>query len=283
MLAASSGLALAGCAVGLGPPDRIIDLSSGKDLSADDLLAVLRRADHVLLGERHDNRGHHERRGRLIVSMGVTASVVAEHVERGRQVGYGADVLARLLAAGFDSKSWQWPLHEPLFLPVLRSGIRLVGGNLSRSLARQIARGEPGALPAELRDAIDAAPLSSAAQAALDRDLIEGHCGQLPADRLPSMRLAQRARDASMAFAMKANPGRPTVLVAGNGHVRKDAGVPTVLRQLSRHDTIVSVGFAEHGAGLAEQPYDFVWITPGVTRADPCAGFRMPTAAPTPA
>ena len=33
----------------------------------------------------------------------------------------------------------------------------------------------------------------------MDRELLAGHCGKLPADRMPGMRAAQKVRDASMA------------------------------------------------------------------------------------
>lgn len=283
LIGGAGALVQAGCATFGDADDRIFKLGTGQELSAQDLAAVLRRTDRVLLGERHDNPLHHQRRGAFIASLGITAVVVAEHLPRGARASYGADVLDRLLAAGFDAKAWQWPAHQGLFGPVLAAGQMLVGGNLPRAVARQIGREGAAAVPEELREWIESAPLSANAQAALDRDLINGHCGQLERTRLISLRMAQRARDASMALAMKGAGGRPSVLVAGNGHVRKDHGVPVILRRLAPLDSVVSVGFAEHGSPSTELPYDYVWITRGMSRIDPCKDFVMPsTTAATP-
>jgi hypothetical protein len=75
------------------------------------------------------------------------------------------------------------------------------------------------------------------------------------------------------------------ILVAGNGHVRKDTGVPAYLETSVR---IASVGFVEASeevlrARVLPQDmleevagYDFVWITPPVPRDDPCASLDRP-------
>lgn len=268
----------------------------------------LRQADIVLLGERHDNPAHHRLRGQWLYSLrGSSAVVVAEHLTLGRQVDAAAaaqDLLPALQAAGFDARGWAWPLHrplfEPLFSPVLAAGLTpklppslpLWGGNLPREAARDIARRGEAAwdehlgptLAQRLRDA----PLPPPAQAALDQALIDGHCGQLPAARVPAMRAAQRARDAAMAQALlqaHAAGARPVVLVAGNGHVRRDHGVPQLLAAWAPGLTVVSVVLDEQGAGpevlAAAGPADVRWTTPGVpSRNDPCAGMTLPAGAP---
>ena len=268
------------CASLADAPDRLLDVASGREISRADLLARLRKAQHVLLGERHDNPHHHARRGALIAELGPGAVVVAEQLPRGARVNDGADLLARLVAAGFEPRSWQWPQHRALFAAVVHAGLPLHGGNAPRDLVRQTAREGPSAWPADLRRVIEAAPLDAAARDALDQDLVAGHCGQLPAARVPAMRAAQRTRDASMALALVAAGGRPSVLVAGNGHVRLDHGVPQLLRAMAPQALLVSVGFGEPGTDATAAPYDVLWITPGVERADPCAGFHMPPMRP---
>ena len=276
----STALLLAGCAAAPATTDdRIVDTASGREIGRDELIARLRAADIVLLGEQHDNPHHHQRRGALIAELGAGTVVVAEHLPRGQRVAPGADPLARLQAAGFDPKGWRWPLHEGLFAPVLAAGIPVLGGNAPLETVRAVARQGDAALPAELAAAIAAAPLPPAAQAALDQDLLDGHCGQLPAARVPPMRAAQRVRDASMAAALLAAAdagAKPALLVAGNGHVRSDHGVPTLLRAQRPGLRITSVCFVE--SARSDLPCEFRWITPGppVPRQDPCAGFKMP-------
>lgn len=272
------GAALAGCA-GWGPStERILELPSGRTIDRAALLQALRHADLVLLGEQHDNPHHHRRRGELLAELGPAAVVLAEHMPAPAQVGAAGELESRLAAAGFDARAWQWPLHRPLFAAVLDRGLPLRGANADIALVRRVSREGEAALPAPWRERLAAAPLPADAQASLDRDLVDGHCGHLGAARLPAMRLAQRLRDASMAQAMLDAGGRPAVLVAGNGHVRMDHGVPQLLRAWRPAATVVAVGFAEEGAEPAGQPYTHLWITPGVQRGDPCAGFRMPAA-----
>jgi len=281
----AAALALGGCAApGVTSSDTLTDLGSGRRIDRDELLAALLRADLVLLGEQHDNPLHHQRRGELLAALGAAAgggvTVVAEHLTRGQAVRFGEDLPASLAAAGFEPKGWGWPLHQPLFAAVQRAGLPLSGGNLPRELARAIARQGGAALPADLAALLAAAPLDAAAQAALDADLQRGHCGQLPAARLPAMRLAQRARDAAMAQALLASGGRPAVLLAGNGHVRSDYGVPRLLAAQRPGARWLAVGFVDDGADLAPgaAPYTHLWRTAAPVRSDACAGFTLPAA-----
>lgn len=288
-LAGPALLLPAACATGPAATDRIVDRASGRERTRAELLAALRQADAVLLGEQHDNPLHHQRRGALVAELGAGAAVVAEQMPRGRRVDAGGaprpadDLLARLEAAGFEPAAWGWPLYRPLFAPVLAAGLPLQGGNLPREQARRIARDGDAAWPDDLRRLLDAAPLSPAAQAALDQDLLDGHCGQLPAARVPAMRAAQRARDASMAQALLAlhDAGhRPVVLLAGNGHVRSDHGVAPLLQAARPGLRVLSVCFGEPAGAAADAPCSVLWVTPGVQRPDPCAGFRMPAPRP---
>lgn len=260
----------------------------GRAVTRGEVLAVLAEADFILLGERHDNPHHHSTRAELIdalISKTPTRKpgIVMEYLERGERLDPQRPLMEEMQRAGFSDQGWQWPLHEPLFTVARAAGLDILGGNLKRADARRIAmRGEPE-LDAELAAQLTRAPLTSAAQQRLDDDLNAGHCGHLPAARLPNMRLAQRARDAAMATALLAAPSGRAVLLAGNGHVRHDYGVAPMLRQLAPSQRSVSIGFFESGPGL--EPYlaelrgafDFYWITPPVERDDPCAGFKLPT------
>lgn len=268
-------LALAGCAAWRGGGERIVEAAGGREITRDELLQRIRTSDYTLLGELHDNPHHHARRAELLRELGGGIAVVAEHLPRGAPVSFGPDLGASLTAAGFDAKGWRWPLHEPLFAALAQTGAVLTGGNLARDLARRIAReGEP-ALSPELAAILRAAPLPAAAQAVLDAELVAGHCGQLPPARVPGMRWAQRARDASMALTLEEARARPALLLAGNGHVRLDHGVGRLLAARHPQARLVSVAFAEPGASAAELSCTHLWITEGVAREDPCAGMVL--------
>ncbi|MFO0450962.1 MAG: ChaN family lipoprotein, partial [Pseudomonadota bacterium] len=128
----------------------------------------------------------------------------------------------------------------------------------------------------------------------LIEDLVAGHCGHLPPERTIPMVHAQRLRDAAMAATLErardalgaagtlvaaatADAAPLAVLVAGNGHARRDYGVPTLLGA----ESVLVVGFVEVVPGRDDpagyepaDAFDFVWFTPRVDEPDPCRQFR---------
>ena len=259
---------------------QIIDLSTGAQISEDALAEQLRTRDVVLLGELHDNARHHALRARLIARFaGKQTTVVAEHLPAPARVTFHHALRDDLESAGFDTKGWGWPLHEPLFDAIRVQGLPLVGGNLPKGFSKQLMMKGETALPSVLADAYRKSPLSSAAQGRLDSDLVDGHCGKLPEKYVPPMRLVQRATDLSMAEMLLEH--RPSVLVAGNGHVRKDYGVPQVITALAPSANIAAVGFYEEGTDRQELVqslagrYDYVWLTERAERSDPCENFKI--------
>lgn len=270
-----SGALLAGCAgPAPGARERIVETASGREVSREALLGALRASDYALLGELHDNPRHHALRGELVTALGGGLQVRAEHLMQGRRVRFDRDLRSCLVDAGFDEKGWQWPMHEPLFAAVAAAGDTLEGANAAQDLVRRAAREGRAALPDELAALIDRAELPAAGRAALEADLLQGHCGQLDAKRVPSLVWAQRTRDAAMAQSLRearaAGGGKPVLLLAGNGHVRRDYGVPLLLAQAEPAARVLAVGFGESGEDAAGAPYDYLWLTAPASREDPC-------------
>jgi uncharacterized iron-regulated protein len=121
----------------------------------------------------------------------------------------------------------------------------------------------------ELR--LDALPADSRRKH--EEAIATGHCNLLPADALPARARAQMARDIVMARAVRPYVERGVVLLAGNGHVRRDIGVSFWLAPDERRSA-VSIGMLERdddGSG-AETAADFdaYVITERAERADPC-------------
>jgi uncharacterized iron-regulated protein len=283
LLSLAAGAPLSGCATGgKAPGERIVDASTGHAVSRVEVLERMSDSAFILMGELHDNALHHERRAALLHDIGKPISVVVEHLPSGAAPALmanarGDTLLQALQGAGFDARGWRWPIHESVFAAIASSGHSLRGGNLPRELARRVALDGPAALPADLRHAIESAPLTAAATAALEQDLIDGHCGRLPVQQMPRMVWAQRGRDAAMAAALREARAGPSqgvaVLLAGNAHVRRDYGVAGILAQAQPTARVLSIAFLETGAALPPGAFDLAWITPGVRRSDPCAAL----------
>jgi uncharacterized iron-regulated protein len=247
---------------------RIWDVRAGVFVSAHDVHTRAASATHVILGETHDNPEHHRLQRLALESLPDRRALAMEQfdsehqaaIDAARARGAGAEEVAD--AGGFDRKGWNWPLYRPLVEFAVQRGWPIVAANLSRTEARRIMSAPASAaMPPELREA-------------LERDIIDGHCGQAPdAKRLAGMVQAQRARDERIASTLKGK----TVLITGNGHARRDRGVPLYLADAG----VVSIAYIEVDASKwAPQDYlqgfftpasfDYLWFTPRAQREDPC-------------
>jgi uncharacterized iron-regulated protein len=255
----------------------------GARITTPELLRRIGSADIVLLGEVHDNPVDHALRGALISAFAArNPAIVFEQLTGSDSAiappAAGDSIEGWLDRNGFDRRGWRWPLHRPVVDAAIAHGRGLWGSFVSRERLRAVVRQGDAAAPPELRRLMERAPLDSISRAVLDQELIDGHCGQLPAAQVPGMRSAQVVRDASMARAlMLAAATGPAWLIAGNGHVRRDIAVPRILRAAMPSARILSVGLLErqpNGADPAPadiRQYDLVIITPRTARANPCA------------
>jgi uncharacterized iron-regulated protein len=242
-------------------------------------------ARYVLLGEKHDSKAHHARQLdvlRGLATLGAQPALALEQLDSEHQ-----DALSRARSAGqtdaealadagqLNRKGWRWPMYKDLMAFAAQRQWPLRAANLSRADARKIALGEvtptlPAATPAQL--------------AALENDVVQGHCGHRPEPaRLAGIVAAQRARDARMAQVLDA-VGGPVVLIAGAGHVRSDRAVP---RYLAAPEKALSIALVETVVGKSEPVdydragFDVLWFTePGEVRPDPCATPLPGLAAP---
>ena len=276
--------------------------ASGRAVHLAQAVLRLRSVRYLLLGEIHDNTEHHRIRAALLREMladGLPTWVVFEQMDRQHNAAIAAaprHTDAVVEAGRLDQKGWAWPLHRPLLDAALAGGATVLGGNLSRAEATQVVRGGLRQVPPDLLRYLsdpgdDSGPTrlrwTTALDAELTRQIDEGHCGALPAKMRAPMVLAQRARDAALASAMAQAPaGTRVVLIAGNGHVRRDIGAPHYLLAAgdpasSGDARIVSIGLlerADDGSTAIDGPYDEAWFTTRMQRPDPCAGFRPSSA-----
>jgi len=239
----------------------------------------------ALLGEVHDNPEHHRLRAQALrqaCDNGWRPAIVMEQfdldhqadIERARWERPGD--AQHVIAQAGGASAWRWSDYQPFVALALAYQLPLLAGNLPRRTASQLARddytvvlGTERVRAWRLADAPDAAW-----QSAQEREIDLGHCGALPQRLWSALARGQFARDAAMAHLLSQQAARGAVLLAGNGHVRRDLGVPRWLVRQGTPARLV-VGFLERGTPPpAAGVYDSVVVTARVDRADPCDAFK---------
>jgi uncharacterized iron-regulated protein len=175
-----------------------------------------------------------------------------------------------------STAGWTWAYYEPFIERALRHGLPIVAANVGRDEARRVMREGLAAL------GFDAA-VPDDILAGLAATIEASHCGQVDNALARRMALAQVARDQQMARAVSAHAtSRGAVLLAGNGHVRNDLGVPRWLDAATRARA-QSVGVLEAGDPAKGDPargdnsaaaFDIHIAVPPQPRPDPCGAMR---------
>jgi uncharacterized iron-regulated protein len=264
------------------------------DLPGPALLSAIRqtlaRGGVVLLGEVHDNGQHHTLRSRWLQHSvrGIRApGLVFEHLRQDQQAEIDAiNRTPSTSAAAFQALRWSdsgWPdaaLFEPLMteaLALLPSGGALSAGDPPRGQVRDVAKRGLTALPPELIGALRLQdPISPPLLDSLLTELEASHCGLMPKTAFVNMAAAQRFRDATLArAALTARAAHGSAIVfAGNGHVRRDRGIPEALRRMAPDVPVLVVQILEHSAELDVTVRDVTVVTVAAQRDDPCLEMR---------
>lgn len=267
-------LALAGCA----SPQRI---------DAGALAAELARRPAVLLGEVHDNVVQHRLRAEAVrhhLAAGARPAIAFEQFDRERQDDIdrarresppaGSSLADHVIAQARTPKDgWDWSQYRPFVELALRYELPIVAANLSRSAAARVSREGIGAVFAEHERVALGLGHFDDILAEHERIVQKAHCDALPASALPGLARAQIARDAVLAQALRPHLARGVILLTGNGHARRDIGVPWHLSPQERQ-RVWSVGLLEEGTTAGASLFDVAFITPEQRRPDPCAALK---------
>ena len=210
----------------------------------------------LLLGEVHDNAAQHALRLQAlqaVVDRGARPALLLEMFDREHQAAIdavqqapAADATATatttatttttiatasdlraldrrvdaLIDAAGRAPGWHWPFYRPYLRLALQHRLPIVAANVSRADARLVIQqglGASGFTP-EVPVDIDRAQA---------RAIEQSHCGAIDPAMATRLARAQVARDQFMARLVVAHAERGVVLLlAGNGHVRRDIGVP---------------------------------------------------------
>jgi uncharacterized iron-regulated protein len=244
----------------------------------------------VLLGEVHDNAQQHQLRLAALqraFASGWRPAIAMEQLDREHQADIDrarrerpGDAQHLIDVAGLSGNrargGWNWAFYRPFVELALRYDVPLIAANLSNADAARIVRGGYSAVFSEAEIAalgLDM-PIAPDMQAAQEREIDIGHCRVLPQTMWPRMAQAQYARDAVMADVLRRGVrGGGVVLLAGNGHVRRDIGVPRWLAAV--RDRVFAVGYLEiDDDSTPVTVFDAVVRTATAERTDPCAEFK---------
>ena len=254
----------------------ILDLRSGERITPQRLVERLARASRVVVGEQHDNPDHHALQlwlSRELVAQRPQGSVLLEMLNPSQQTRVnqvraetraGRPPLDAIRALAWQP-GWDWAMYGALVRYQLRQPYPLLAANLDREEIMRIYQQRP-ALQGQ-------ASTAAAVQQRLQRDIRESHCGLLPESQVPAMLVVQQQRDRRMAEALLAAP-RPSLLLAGAFHARKDLGVPLHLADLGAGQGNAVLMLAEVGRQVDASMADYVWFTAAQPEQDHCAKLR---------
>ena len=228
----------------------------------------------LLLGEQHDAPEHQTLQREVVQALGARGqlgALVMEMAEQGRQTtGLGADASEAQVREALNwsdnaNPGWPWATYGPVVMAAVRAGATVLGGNLPR-----------GQMRAAMKDAALEGRIDQTALQEQRAGIRSGHCDLLPEGQIGPMTRIQLARDDAMArtaaaAVQRAGAGKTVVLVAGNGHVRRDLGVPLYLPQALAHRVVM----AQAGGPATAPPADAVWHTPALPARDHCAELRQ--------
>lgn len=233
----------------------------------------------VVMGEEHDVPAHHANQADWVRRLAPRAVVfemlppdLAE-VAMARRDAAPAELGAAL---SWEARGWpDFAAYHPIF-DALGEAL-ILGAEVPRGdLARAAEEGAAAVRPDAGVFALDRA-LAPEEQAAREAEQAAAHCDLLPDAALPGMVEAQRLRDAALAAAVLEGldrTGGPVAVITGNGHARRDRGVPALLSVARPDLEVIALGQFTESREVA--PFD-AWVVtevPPDRLADPCAALR---------
>jgi uncharacterized iron-regulated protein len=241
--------------------------------TVDGLLQGLLPTPVLLLGEQHDAPEHQALQRELVQTLaarGQLAAVVLEMLDAGRHTrglssrADEATVRSTLQWSEEHSRGWPWTRYGPVVMAAVRAGVPVLGGNLPRERMR-----------AAMSDPTLDALLPEPALQQQRENIHNGHCGLLPPSQIAPMTRIQIARDQTLALSASAEvrPEKTVLLVAGNGHVRRDLGVPLFFAPGQAYRVVMAQAGALDDSALGVQAHA-LWPTPPVPPQDHCAELK---------
>lgn len=273
--------------------DRIFDVRARQVIDKTNMYEKLSAAGYLLLGEVHDNISHHRNEAQVIDYLATrnrVTDVAFEMIDDSQEKFIGdrqinsVDELIGLLNhvdTGWDYDTY----YRPVFESVIRAGFNIAAADIDRNKLTEIVMQHNAGIPDDTSHVLAATHFTPELELAMQKAIIESHCDMLDPEQALPMVNAQRIRDATMAAVLLNSKSDLKVLVAGDGHVRRDSGVPRYIHAQDKSAVIVAIGMIEVAEdqdeisaytgdwGNSGLPFDFVWFTARSDREDPCIEF----------
>jgi len=235
--------------------------------------------DILILGEVHDNPAHHVVQAEKVTALTPTALVfemLTPDQADGVVFAEAADQDALNTVLGWDDSNWpDFAMYYPIFAAA--PGARVYGAGLPRAEAMEALNGGMATLFGDEATAYGLdQPLPGDQQEAREALQFSAHCDAIPREMLSGMIDIQRLRDAKLARAALrayAETGGPVAVITGNGHARRDWGMPAYIARVAPDVEMQVIGQTEDD-GPIEGGFDMVVSSPTVDRPDPCLAFR---------
>lgn len=196
---------------------QIVDLKSNKTITKQELLAELAVARQLIIGEKHDNAGHHQIELWLIQNLPTRrpqGSVLLEMLTADQQPRVNQvkrwlkdDPVVRdgrIQELLNWQKGWPWEMYGDIVMQALRAPYPLLNANIDRD--RVMALYKKNEFPEGKKST------APAVQEALRETIIAMHEGNIEGQQLASMLSVQQQRDRYMARQLLDAPDRKSVV-----------------------------------------------------------------------
>ncbi|MDD2061248.1 ChaN family lipoprotein [Pseudomonas sp. GD03860] len=244
----------------------IVELSSGRQVSAHELLDALAPASTLMVGEVHDNLAHHLIEQWLVARLAerrAHGAVVLEMLDSDQQrpvadvqawLRQGNQVRApRLRQIMQWDERWSWEQYGGLVQALMPAPYPLMAGNLSAAERKRLMN-----TPQAEVDGLFPTPAIAARQREY---ILRMHCGQIDDQRLTGMLAIQHARDLRMAQVLD-RAEAPRLLFAGTLHTLKSQGAPQYLLKGPQDPGLKVLVISEQGHAPSSTDADYLWLLP---------------------
>jgi uncharacterized iron-regulated protein len=243
---------------------RFLDLNSQTERTDDEVIAQLKKDRLVLVGEHHTNERHHRAQLqviRLLHEAGVKVAIGMEMFRRESQNELDGWISGKLDEGSFEkiyNNNWtySYSFYRPILVYARDNRIPVIGLNVPSDITRQVARMGYQSLSDDQRGYLgDVACRVDKEYMAFIREAFGGHThGNINFIHFCE---AQMVWDTVMAVTalnyLSQNPKTVMVILAGTGHVRKQA-IPSQVR--SRSDLSFTVILPEAPGSIDKTTVD---------------------------